>query len=57
MELSAAHWIYLARTALIIAVMAARKNVIIRAAAAALATAWAFTGAWQQACNRYLTPA
>jgi hypothetical protein len=42
--LGAAHWIYLSGIVLIIAVMIARKNVVIPAVAATFLTAWVFTG-------------
>lgn len=44
MELTAAHWIYLLGIAVIIAVMIARKNVVVPAVAATFLTAWAYTG-------------
>lgn len=44
MELTAAHWIYLAGIVVIIAVMIARKNVVVPAVVATLVTAWVFTG-------------
>ncbi|MGP4024003.1 hypothetical protein [Actinomadura sp. 3N407] len=42
--MGAAHWIYLSGIILIIAVMIARKNVVIPAVAATFLTAWVFTG-------------
>jgi hypothetical protein len=42
--LTAAHWIYLAGVLLIIGVTVARKNVVIPALLATLATAWVMTG-------------
>lgn len=42
--MGAAHWIYLSGIVLIIAVMIARKNVVIPALAATFLTAWVFTG-------------
>lgn len=42
--MGAAHWIYLSGIVLIIAVMIARKNVVIPAVAATFLTAWVFTG-------------
>ncbi|WP_314175373.1 hypothetical protein [Streptomyces winkii] len=44
MELTAAHWIYLAGIVVIIGVMIARKNVVVPAVVATLVTAWVFTG-------------
>ncbi|GAA1780774.1 hypothetical protein [Actinomadura chokoriensis] len=42
--MGAAHWIYLSGIVVIIAVMIARKNVVIPAVAATFLTAWVFTG-------------
>ncbi|TYB46733.1 hypothetical protein [Actinomadura chibensis] len=42
--MGAAHWIYLSGIILIVAVMIARKNVVIPAVAATFLTAWVFTG-------------
>jgi hypothetical protein len=42
----AAHWVYLSGIVLIIAVMIARKNVVIPAIAATFLTAWTFTGSF-----------
>jgi hypothetical protein len=44
--LEAAHWIYLSGIVIIIAVMIARKNVVIPAVAATFLTAWVFTGSF-----------
>lgn len=44
MDVTSAHWIYLLGMAVIIAVMIARKNVVVPAVAATFFTAWAFTG-------------
>lgn len=44
MNLSAAHWMYLAGVVVIIAVMIMRKNVVVPAVAATFLTAWLFTG-------------
>ena len=44
MDLGAAHWIYLAGIVVIIAVMIARRNIVIPAVLATFFTAWAFTG-------------
>jgi hypothetical protein len=46
MELTAGHWVYLAGVVVIIAVMIMRKNVVVPAVAATLATAWVFTGSF-----------
>jgi hypothetical protein len=43
-ELTAAHWVYLAGVVVIIAVMVMRKNVVVPAVAATFLTAWVFTG-------------
>ncbi len=42
--MGAAHWFYLSGIVLIVAVMIARKNVVIPALAATFLTAWVFTG-------------
>ncbi|GAA2164000.1 membrane protein [Actinomadura napierensis] len=44
--MGAAHWVYLSGIVLIIAVMIARKNVVIPAIAATFLTAWTFTGSF-----------
>lgn len=44
MEITAAHWIYLAGVVVIIGVMITRKNVVVPAVAATFLTAWVFTG-------------
>ncbi|MEV4003897.1 hypothetical protein AB0K37_16980, partial [Actinomadura sp. NPDC049753] len=44
--MEAAHWIYLSGIVIIIAVMIARKNVVIPAVAATFLTAWVFTGSF-----------
>ncbi|WP_433467568.1 hypothetical protein [Spirillospora sp. CA-128828] len=44
--MGAAHWIYLSGIIVIIAVMIARKNVVIPAIAATFLTAWVFTGSF-----------
>ncbi|RCW45837.1 hypothetical protein DFQ14_102138 [Halopolyspora algeriensis] len=44
MEVTAAHWVYLAGVVVIIAVMIMRKNVVVPAVAATFFTAWVFTG-------------
>jgi len=43
-DLSAAHWVYLAGVVVIIVVMIFRKNVVVPAVAATFLTAWVFTG-------------
>jgi hypothetical protein len=43
-QLSAAHWIYLAGIVVILITMAARKNIVVPAVTATLLTAWAFSG-------------
>lgn len=44
MDITAAHWVYLAGVVVIIAVMIWRKNVVVPAVAATFFTAWVFTG-------------
>lgn len=44
--MEAAHWVYLSGIVIIIAVMIARKNVVIPAVAATFLTAWVFTGSF-----------
>lgn len=44
--MGAAHWVYLSGIVLIIAVMIARKNVVIPAIAATFLTAWTYTGSF-----------
>ncbi|HEX5533545.1 MAG TPA: hypothetical protein VFX33_07375 [Actinomycetales bacterium] len=44
MDITAAHWVYLAGVVVIIAVMIFRKNVVVPAVAATFLTAWVFTG-------------
>ncbi|HEX2072901.1 MAG TPA: hypothetical protein VHF92_03880 [Geodermatophilus sp.] len=44
MELTAAHWIYMAGVASLIVVMLLRKNVIVPAVIATFVTTWAYTG-------------
>ena len=44
MDITAAHWIYLAGVVVIIGVMITRKNVVVPAVAATFLTAWVFTG-------------
>lgn len=44
MELTAAHWIYLAGIVVIIGVMVTRKNVVVPAVIATFLTAWVFSG-------------
>ncbi|HET7327078.1 MAG TPA: hypothetical protein VFJ14_07290 [Nocardioidaceae bacterium] len=44
MDITAAHWVYLAGVVIIIAVMIWRKNVVVPAVAATFFTAWVFTG-------------
>lgn len=44
MDITAAHWTYLLGIVVIIAVMVARKNVVVPAVAATFLTAWMFTG-------------
>ncbi|MFZ5870360.1 MAG: hypothetical protein ACOYXW_07540 [Actinomycetota bacterium] len=46
MDLTAAHWVYLLGVVVIIAVMIARKNVVVPAVAATFLTAWVFTGSF-----------
>jgi hypothetical protein len=43
-DITAAHWVYLAGVVVIIAVMIFRKNVVVPAVAATFLTAWVFTG-------------
>ena len=43
-ELSAAHWIYLAGIVVILITMALRKNIVVPAVVATLLTAWVFSG-------------
>jgi hypothetical protein len=43
-DLSAAHWVYLAGVVVIIIVMTFRQNVVVPAVAATFLTAWVFTG-------------
>ena len=45
-ELTAAHWIYLAGIVVILATMAIRKNIVVPAVAATMLTAWAFSGSF-----------
>ncbi|SFL32478.1 hypothetical protein [Geodermatophilus ruber] len=44
MELTAAHWVYMAGVASLIVVMLLRKNVIVPAVIATFVTAWLYTG-------------
>lgn len=44
MDITAAHWVYLAGVVIIIGVMIWRKNVVVPAVAATFFTAWVFTG-------------
>ena len=46
MDLTAAHWMYLAGVVVIIGVMITRKNVVVPAVAATFFTAWLFTGSF-----------
>jgi hypothetical protein len=46
LELTAAHWIYLAGIVVIIAVMIRRQNVVVPAVAATFFVAWSFTGSF-----------
>ena len=43
-QLTAAHWIYLAGIVVILITMAMRKNIVVPAVAATMLTAWAFSG-------------
>lgn len=43
-QLTAAHWIYLAGIIVILVTMAVRKNIVVPAVTATLLTAWAFSG-------------
>ncbi|MHC9296822.1 hypothetical protein ACRCUN_30540 [Mycobacterium sp. LTG2003] len=43
-QLTAAHWIYLAGIVVILITMAIRKNIVVPAVTATLLTAWAFSG-------------
>ena len=45
-ELTAAHWIYLAGIVVILATMAIRKNIVVPAVTATMLTAWAFSGSF-----------
>lgn len=44
MELTAAHWTYLAGVVVIIGVMIARRNIVVPAVLATFLTAWAYSG-------------
>lgn len=45
-QLTAAHWIYLAGIVVILITMAIRKNIVVPAVTATLLTAWAFSGSF-----------